>query len=292
MDLKISKSDTMKQFLINNTEQFTQTLLDEAINVRDRIHKIQTIGNVDLIENAITLAIYTIENEEKKVFDLAETEGVVWAKYKMTLTFKLEWIQAIRRSLWKFIEYYSDSTGKYKESNHLFKLEKAINDLIDKFLNSFFLSYSSYKEEQLEEQKKLVNNLSVPIIPITNTVSILPLIGSIDSNRAGILEEKTLIAIRQKRISVLFIDLSGIVDIYMDSMHMLLNIVDGIVMMGCTPIITGIQPRIVQSIIEFGIHVNQNVETRATLQQALKEHNVFEEEVNVSKPLLENIFDD
>lgn len=289
MGVQISKDDTMRQFLEKNTEQFQRTLLDEANNVRDKIDQIRNIGNINLIENAITLAIYAIDNEEEKAFQFAEKEGVVWAKYKMTLAFKLEWIQAIRRSLWKFIEMYSEFTGKYRKQREIFELEKTINDLIDKFLNGFFLSYSNYKDVQLEMQKSIVNNLSVPIIPITDTVCVLPLIGTIDSERAGILEEKVLMAIREKRISVLFIDLSGIVEICSDSMHMLLNIIDGIIMMGSKPIVTGIQPKIVTTIVEFGIHIDQSVETRATLQQALKEYDVFKEE-NLPKYVVNSLF--
>lgn len=39
-------------------------------------------------------------------------------------------------------------------------------------------------------QKELVENLSVPIIPITPTICILPLIGAVDLYRTNILEKK------------------------------------------------------------------------------------------------------
>ncbi len=58
-------------------------------------------------------------------------------------------------------------------------------------------------------QKKLVENLSVPIIPLTPTFCILPLIGSIDLHRTNILEEKVLMEIGKLRIQTLIMDLSG-----------------------------------------------------------------------------------
>ena len=71
-----------------------------------------------------------------------------------------------------------------------FQLEYAINNRVDEFLNSFFISYSTYKDSLLTAQQELVKNLSVPIIPINSSICILPLIGAIDSNRIEILDRQ------------------------------------------------------------------------------------------------------
>src|SRR5690606_41637115 len=56
---------------------------------------------------------------------------------------------------------------------------------------SFFISYSTYKDSLIMAHRQLVENLSVPIIPINSSVSILPLIGSVDSFRSAILDRKS-----------------------------------------------------------------------------------------------------
>lgn len=44
----------------------------------------------------------------------------------------------------------------------------------------------------LHQKRLLVENLSVPIIPINSSICILPLIGAVDAKRTSIIEEKVL----------------------------------------------------------------------------------------------------
>src|SRR5690606_30579251 len=106
----------------------------------------------------------------------------------LTLSFKLEWVQAIRRTLWYFVEDYNEKHG----ISEFFLVERQINNGIDLFLNAFFINYSMYKDQLILSQRNLVETLSVPIIPITPTICILPLIGTVDSFRTSIIEEKAL----------------------------------------------------------------------------------------------------
>lgn len=166
-------------------------------------------------------------------------------------------------------------------------MENKVNDLIDKFLNGFFISYSSFKDKQLEDQRKLVENLSVPIIPITSMISILPLIGSMDRNRANIIEEKVLLEIGGRRVQTLIMDLSGIADMEMEAIQLFMRLLDGVSMMGCKPVITGLRPEIVQNMVDLDVKFGQNVETKGTLQQALDGYLNAENNKNASAGVLE-----
>jgi len=66
------------------------------------------------------------------------------------------------------------------------------------------------------KQRDWVEHLSVPILPIKQFVSVLPLIGLIDSYRIKVIEEKVLTDIAVSRIQTLVIDLSGIAVMEMD----------------------------------------------------------------------------
>jgi anti-anti-sigma factor len=147
-----------------------------------------------------------------------------------------------------------------------------MNELLDEFLKEFFITYSSYKDRLLDEQKELVESLSVPIIPISPKISILPLIGTMDSYRANIVEEKVLVEIGAKRVQTLIMDLSGIADMDSEAIHYFLKLYDGISMMGCRSVITGMRPEVVRKIINFDESFAHNVEKRGTVEQALNEH--------------------
>lgn len=278
MELNDSNVYQFKTYLKENRDIFEQKLLEQASNVKDKIEEIRLIGNINLLDNAYKLVNDVIENKKDEVFNFAQQEGIAWAKSKLTLGLKLEWVQAIRRTMWHFLRIFDnqmDTDGAFDASD-FYTMEKKVNDLIDQFLHGFFISYSRYKDHLIETQQKLVDNLSAPIIPVTDTISVLPLIGSIDVNRARILEEKILMEIGRKRIAMLFIDLSGIADVASDTMQHLIDILDGVEMMGCHPVITGLQPKIVQTMIRNGVGLNLKTDTKANLQQALKDYLIVE----------------
>jgi len=262
----------IKEYFQDNRDYFEEELLSEAVNVRDKIEEILLIGNIDLLNNAHKLVVYVMDQNDQDVRAFAKQEGIAWATHSLTLTFKLEWVQAIRRTLWRLLHKFVDERHIQCNPDDFFQLEKQINDQLDQFLNTFFICYSDYKDKLLEKQKQLVENLSVPIIPITTDMCILPLIGVLDSHRAKIIEEKVFNAIDELHIETLIIDLSGIAEMDADVIDHFLKMIDGTTMMGCKPVITGLRPEIVRHIVSMGITFEERALTSGTLQSAIKRY--------------------
>ncbi|MCZ8538311.1 STAS domain-containing protein [Paenisporosarcina quisquiliarum] len=258
----------LKAYFQENKQQFECNLIEEAVNVKDKINDILRVGDIDLINNAHRLVFYVLEGRETELQAFARQEGIAWATHSLAVSFKLEWVQAIRRTIWKFVREFNEGTPDILKG-HFFNLEKRINTLIDQFLNSFFIDYSSYKDQLLTAQKELVQNLSVPVIPITSTISILPLIGAVDSFRNSILEEKVLTEVGRLRIQTLIMDLSGIADMESEVIDHLMKTIDGSSMMGCRTVITGLRADVVRKMLTLGIKFDKDTKTYGTLQQAL-----------------------
>jgi rsbT co-antagonist protein RsbR len=266
----------ISEYLINNKGEFQKKLLSEAVNVASNIESILKAGNIDLLKNAQRLALYVVENNKDDLIIFAQEEGVAWAKHSLTLAFKLEWVHAIRRALWHFIKLYDALDDNPSYVNDFYELEKKINDGIDEFLNTFFISYSEYKDELIRSQRKLVEHLSVPIIPVSETVAVLPLIGSFDPYRMEIIEEKVLTDISRLRILTLIIDLSGISDMDELTISHFQKVLIGITLMGAKSIITGLRPELVRKMVHLGIDLHTYTDTKATLQQTLNTHLVLQ----------------
>ena len=265
----IFEDQEINDFMNEHKPDFENHLLNEAVTVREKIDEILDIGNIDLINNAQRLVYYVLEGKEEELHAFAKQEGISWATYSLTLSLKLEWVQAIRRTLWVFIQRYMEGN---KKTINFFSLEKHVNNYIDLFLNAFFINYSTYKESLLTAQKKLVQNLSVPIIPITSTICILPIIGAVDYFRAKIMEEKVLQEISRLHIQTMLMDLSGIADMETEVIDQLMSIIEGSEMMGCKTVITGLRPDVVRSMMRLGVSFNARTKTFGTLQQALGVH--------------------
>ncbi|WP_456274569.1 STAS domain-containing protein [Bacillus sp. AK031] len=267
------KTECINEFISANRNKFKQKLLSEAVNVGTKINDILEKGNIDLLKNAELLALYITENREDDLVAFARQEGVAWAKHDLTLSFKLEWVHAIRRTIWYFL-YQFEILENEEEYNpaRFYDLEKSINDKVDQFLNTFFISYSDYKDEQLLSQKKLVENLSVPIIPLNPSIAVLPLIGMIDSHRIYTIEEKVLKGIDSMKIQTLVIDMSGVAEMEIDVIIHFEKLLSGIKMMGCKAVLTGLRVDLVRSMMSAGATFENQAETKGTLQQTLEEH--------------------
>ncbi|MFE4429164.1 STAS domain-containing protein [Peribacillus butanolivorans] len=274
MSFSLNEDDKIMEFLVQNKSEVEEQLLSEAVNVREKIEEILLIGNVDLLNNAHRLIRYIVEQNEDDMIAFAEKEGVVWATYSLTLSFKLEWIQAIRRTLWNFLYEFEKLKDVINDSKVFFDLEKKVNEKVDVFLKSFFISYSDYKDKLILAQQNLVENLSVPIIPITPSTCVLPLIGSIDESRMLIIEEKVLMEIGKLKIQILILDLSGILEMEVEIINQLMKILDGTSMMGCKAVITGLRPEIVTKMIRAGLCFDNKAVIKGTLQQALRDYMV------------------
>ncbi|WNS77787.1 STAS domain-containing protein [Domibacillus sp. DTU_2020_1001157_1_SI_ALB_TIR_016] len=271
MEEKFQPSFKLQAFFEINNQKFEEKLLEEAVNVKNKIDEILSIGNINLVNNAHKLVVYILDGKVEELELFAKQEGIAWATHSIDLSFKLEWVQAIRRTIWNFIEQYNDLTDEQVTSN-FFRLEKEINNQVDAFLNAFFISYSTYKDSLIRAHRKLVENLSVPIIPINNSVCILPVIGSVDMFRTSILEEKVLTEIGVSRIQTLIMDLSGIADMEPQVIDHLTKIIDGTSLMGCNTVITGLRAEVVRKMIHMGRSFDPGTKTLGTLQQALKEY--------------------
>ncbi|MBM7652244.1 STAS domain-containing protein [Neobacillus cucumis] len=262
----------ISEYINNHKEEFQKKLLSEAVNVASNIEGILKEGNIDLLKNAQKLVLYVVESRSNELITFAKEEGIAWAKYSLTLAFKLEWVHAIRRALWYFIKLYDSINENVKFVDDFFELEKKVNDGIDEFLNSFFISYSQYKDELILSQRKLVEHLSVPIIPVSQEVAVLPLIGTFDSYRMDIIEEKVLTDIAKLRILTLIIDLSGISDMDEVNISRFQKVLIGITLMGAKTVITGLRPELVRKMVHLGIDLTSFTETKATLQQTLNSY--------------------
>ncbi|ULT57916.1 ATP-binding protein [Neobacillus drentensis] len=271
LNLHYKEKLSMKHFFFENRQAFEERLLHEAINVKDKIEEIHKIGNINLLSNAHKLVLFVLEERGHELISFAKQEGIAWAKYSLTLAFKLEWIQAIRRTVWDFLYNYDLLSKTEADRLAFYSLEKQINENIDQFLTYFFISYSNYKDELLATHQKMVDDLSVPIIPINREICILPLIGPIDSLRLAIIQDKVFSEIENHHIQSLIIDLSGITPMKHDATVQFIKLIEGISMMGCKTFLTGLRAEIVKNLISIDAGFKPMAKFKGTLEQALND---------------------
>ncbi|WP_054637637.1 STAS domain-containing protein [Thalassobacillus sp. C254] len=106
-----------------------------------------------------------------------------------------------------------------------------------------------YHEKKFIEAKGELIELSVPIVPITKDVAILPLVGTLDTYRTQELMEKTLKSGSDLGLTYLVIDLSGVHMIDTAVAQNLFQLREALQLLGITGIMAGVRPELAQTMV-------------------------------------------
>ena len=142
----------------------------------------------------------------------------------------------------------------------------ALLDQISLWKIEFF--YESQQQIIRRQQQELLE-LSTPVVELWQGVLALPLIGTIDSNRAQVVMESLLNRIVETEAEVAIIDITGVPTVDTMVAQHLLKAVAATRLMGAHCIISGISPTIAQTMVQLGIDL-ESVTTKATIAAALE----------------------
>ena len=129
--------------------------------------------------------------------------------------------------------------------------------------------FQQTREEVITRQQQELLELSTPVVQLWEGVLALPLIGTLDSARTGVVMQSMLEAIVNTGAGIAIIDITGVPTVDTLVAQHLLKTVAAARLMGADCIISGIRPQIAQTIIHLGVDL-ANVVTKATLADAFK----------------------
>ena len=124
------------------------------------------------------------------------------------------------------------------------------------------------QEEKLQAQAALLAELSTPLIPLNRRVLVMPLIGSLDSQRAQQVLETLLTGIEQRRTHIVIIDITGVrlVDSHVAST--LIRAAKASRLLGAQVVLTGIRAEVAQALVRLGVDFAE-LTTKGTLQDGI-----------------------
>ena len=126
------------------------------------------------------------------------------------------------------------------------------------------------RERVIRQQQEAIRELSTPVLQIRDRLLLLPIIGVIDTQRARLITESLLRAIRANRAKVVVMDVTGVVTIDSKVANHLLQTVAAARLMGALVIVTGLSSDVAQSLVTLGIELSK-LNTVGDLQGGLEE---------------------
>lgn len=130
-------------------------------------------------------------------------------------------------------------------------------------------AYSNTWERTVTLQKVALQELSAPLIPVFEGISVMPLIGTIDTERAKYIMENLLKGVVNHRAEVVLIDITGVPVVDTMIAHHLIQAAEAVRLVGAKCMLVGIRPEIAQTIVNLGINLNQLI-TKSTLKKGIE----------------------
>ena len=277
IDYKKNLSHYFNENLSSNTSYWLQFLQEKKGYLITLLKENGILGDLKEFGNPIMniVAKNILELNQKNITDLAEIRGIKDAKLEFPIHLAWELFQSTRGIVWNTLRTFHLESQISLSTDKYFMLERQINNIIDLFIETYTASYVKYKDDLLKSHREIVEELSVPIIPLVQKVCILPIVGNIDSYRAKKIREKTLQRVSDLKVKQLIIDISGVPYVDTTVVNHIFKIVKGIKLLGCSTILTGISPKIADTMIELGVEINDELKTKSDLQQALQTIQLF-----------------
>lgn len=117
-------------------------------------------------------------------------------------------------------------------------------------------------------QRAAIRELSVPILPVSGSTLVIPLVGVFDTPRLLHMQERTLERISETGARRLVIDVTGVPIVDTLVAQGLISIVQMARLLGATVTLVGIRPEVAQTLVQLGVQIG-DVQTFRDLQAAL-----------------------
>lgn len=128
---------------------------------------------------------------------------------------------------------------------------------------------AALQEQIIAAQRERLLELSAPLIPIIEGILVMPLIGTVDVERARQAIETALHGASERGADHLIIDITGIKAVDETVARMLVQAAMGLSLLGTRTVVTGIRAEVAQTLVGLDLHLDHLV-TKATLQSGVE----------------------
>lgn len=208
--------------------------------------------------------------EEKIMADMAKwgtATGNFFLEYGMTLDVALAETALYRKHIATLIK--SEGRRLAISPEITYDAAELLHALLDHATYAYTHAYTTSYQQNLATARKEFLELSAPVVPISDSVAILPLVGSIEIDRARYILEHTLLSASELKIHTLIVDLSGVVRVDTMVAEQIIKIIQSLGLIGVKAVLTGIRPETAQSLTALGIDVG-TLNIGGSLKRALE----------------------
>ena len=167
----------------------------------------------------------------------------------------------LRRSKGRLEEDVRERTHELREANErlAFEFEERLRAEVVR---------TALQEEMIRMQREQLAELSTPLIPVTDRIMVMPLVGSMDLERAAQVLETALRGASARGAKVVILDVTGLRRADASVVTTLIRAAKALRLLGTEAMMTGVRPDMAQTFVDMGIELG-GITTMGTLQSGI-----------------------
>ncbi len=201
-------------------------------------------------QNAVSYG--QIIHHEDRIRVREEIDSALQAKHPYLLTYRIITTKGQEKWVW------DKGRGVKSSEGASLMLEGFVTDITE----------LKNAQQVIQSQEAAIQELSTPLLRISDDVVLMPLIGSIDTQRALLIMETLLEGIASHQARVAILDISGVAVVDTQVASALIRTAQAVQLLGAQVIITGIRPEMAQTLVGLGVDLSSIV-TRSSLQSGI-----------------------
>ncbi|KYG03751.1 anti-anti-sigma factor [Sorangium cellulosum] len=123
-------------------------------------------------------------------------------------------------------------------------------------------------ERTLARLRDSMQAMSTPLIPITDRIVVMPLVGQMDTDRVNQVMAVALDGVQSTQAQMVILDVTGLKEIDTRVASALVDTARALQLLGARTILTGIRPAVAQTLVGLGLDLAGLI-TKSTLQSAI-----------------------
>ncbi|HEY0138604.1 MAG TPA: STAS domain-containing protein, partial [Nannocystis sp.] len=124
------------------------------------------------------------------------------------------------------------------------------------------------QDEIIRAQAAALAELSTPLIPVSDEVVVMPLIGTLDARRAAQVLDTLLSGIASRRATTAILDITGVSGVDTETANALIRAARAVSLLGARVMLTGIRPEIARMFVELNVDLT-TIDTYGSLQTGI-----------------------
>jgi len=123
--------------------------------------------------------------------------------------------------------------------------------------------------ETMTRHQAAIRELSTPVIKVHDRILLLPIVGTVDTQRAHQIMETVLLQVVEQQAKVMILDIAGVPVVDTKVADHILKTTAAVQLLGSQTILTGISASVARTVVQLGVEITR-MHTRAKLSEGIE----------------------